>query len=415
MSIKDLMAKRSKAIADARALITAADAEKRGLTNEENTAYDRLIADSETLSTDIARRQRLETEERGLNASGGTFAGKTDPDGEGDAKRGDPRSTAEYRAAFAKAVMGGVQALNAAELRALQADSDVQGGYLVAPTQMVDTLIKAVDDLVFIRQWATKYQVSNADSLGIPTLTADPADADWTTELATGSEDSTMAFGKRELHPHPLAKRIKISRKLLRKVPNIETLVTQRLGYKFGIAAEKAYLTGSGSGQPLGVFTASVDGISTSRDISSQNTTTALTVEGLINAKYGLKQQYWANAKWLFHRDGIRALSKLRNDSGAGAGTGDFLWKESFRVGEPDTLLGMPVYLSEYVPNTFTTGLYVGILGDFSNYWIADSTALEIQRLVELYAETNQVGLIGRLETDGAPVLEEAFVRVKLA
>jgi hypothetical protein len=30
-------------------------------------------------------------------------------------------------------------------------------------------------------------------------------------------------------------------------------------------------------------------------------------------------------------------------------------------------------------------------------------------------AETNQVGFIGRLETDGAPVLEEAFVRVKLA
>lgn len=36
-------------------------------------------------------------------------------------------------------------------------------------------------------------------------------------------------------------------------------------------------------------------------------------------------------------------------------------------------------------------------------------------RLNELYADTNQVGFIGRLETDGAPVLEEEFVRVKLA
>jgi HK97 family phage major capsid protein len=40
---------------------------------------------------------------------------------------------------------------------------------------------------------------------------------------------------------------------------------------------------------------------------------------------------------------------------------------------------------------------------------------MQVQRLNELYAETNQVGFIGRLETDGAPVLEEAFVRVKLA
>ena len=56
----------------------------------------------------------------------------------------------------------------------------------------------------------------------------------------------------------------------------------------------------------------------------------------------------------------------------------------------------------------------MGILGDFSNYWIADSLALEMQRLVELYATTNQVALIGRMESDGMPVLEEAFVRVKL-
>ena len=43
-----------------------------------------------------------------------------------------------------------------------------------------------------------------------------------------------------------------------------------------------------------------------------------------------------------------------------------------------------------------------------------DALSMQVQRLNEFYAETNQVGLIGRLETDGAPVLEEAFVRVKL-
>ena len=107
-------------------------------------------------------------------------------------------------------------------------------------------------------------------------------------------------------------------------------------------------------------------------------------------------------------------ICAVRSGSGASAGTGGYLWYPSVREGEPDRLLGLPMDVSEYAPNTFTSALYVGILGDFSNYWIADSLALEMQRLVELYATTNQVALIGRMESDGMPVLEEAFVRVKL-
>ena len=70
--------------------------------------------------------------------------------------------------------------------------------------------------------------------------------------------------------------------------------------------------------------------------------------------------------------------------------------------------------MSEYAPSTFTENLYIGMLGDFANYWIADALDMTMQRLVELYAATNQVGFISRFESDGMPVLEEAFVRVKL-
>ena len=81
------------------------------------------------------------------------------------------------------------------------------------------------------------------------------------------------------------------------------------------------------------------------------------------------------------------------------------------RRGEPDTHIGFGITASEFAPRTFTTGQYIGILGDLSNYWIADAMNMQVQQLNELYAETNQVDFIGRLETDGAPVLEEAFVR----
>jgi HK97 family phage major capsid protein len=277
------------------------------------------------------------------------------------------------------------------------------------PLEMVDRLIQAVDNLVYIRQWASVFPVMGAQSLGAPSLDADPADPSWTSELLIGTEDSSMNFGRRELTPHPLAKYIKLSRKLIRLAPGAETLAIQRLAYKFAVVFEANCLTGTGANQPLGVFTASVHGINTDRDVSTGNTATSIMFDGLIEAKYTLKQNYWPAARWLFHRDGMKQIAKLKD------GDGQYIWRESVRVGEPDRVLGLPVFMSEYAPNTFTASQYVGVLGDFSHYWSADSLQMEMQRLEELFAATNQVGLVGRMESDGMPVLSEAFVRVKLA
>jgi len=130
----------------------------------------------------------------------------------------------------------------------------------------------------------------------------------------------------------------------------------------------------------------------------------------LINAKFGLKQPYriGTRAKWLFNRTGVKNIRKLKD------GIGQYFWEPALKAGEPDRVLDIPVFESEYVPDTWSTGQYVGILGDWSYYWIADSLAVEIQRLDELYAAANKVGFISRIETDGMPVLAEAFVRVKL-
>ena len=46
-------------------------------------------------------------------------------------------------------------------------------------------------------------------------------------------------------------------------------------------------------------------------------------------------------------------------------------------------------------------------------YHIVDALNMQVQRLTELYAESNQTGYIGRAEVDGMPVLEEAFARLK--
>ena len=105
-----------------------------------------------------------------------------------------------------------------------------------------------------------------------------------------------------------------------------------------------------------------------------------------------------------------------------GAGLPAYRVHETYRFNRAELLewatsrnLEVPYAMSEYAPNTFTTGLYVGLIGDFSFYYIVDSNNMQMQVLDQLYAETNQTGYIARQESDGMPVLSEAFARVKLA
>lgn len=406
--LKALREKRGQAVTNMRALTELAEKEKRDLTSDELAKHGDIYKSVDEL------RQQIEAEERTIEASRQAAADEIEtrelnkkPADDKKLDTPEKRAMAGFRHYLATGQVGGE---GAEEFRALQAGNSAEGGYLVAPNEFVAELIKNVDNATFIRGRARKFTVTKAASLGVPTLDTDLNDADWTVELGTGSEDTAMRFGKRELSPTPVAKLIKVSKKLIRiSALPIEQIIMQRMAYKFGITQEQAFLTGSGAGQPLGVFTASTDGISTARDVSTGNTSTAITFDGLIEAKFSVKSQYWPTADWLFHRDAVKNITKLKD------GEGQYLWRMSVRDGEPDTLLGRPLMVSEYAPNTFTTGLYVGLFGDFSNYWIVDALDMQVQRLVELYAATNQDGFIGRMESDGMPVLAEAFSRVKLA
>lgn len=408
--LKALREKRGETVTAMRSITELAEKEKRDLSADELKQHGDLFNKVDGL------RQQIEAEERQIEVDRQAAANELEQrDNRKDKEKGkQPADTPEKRAmvAFRRFLHQGERGIpgeGADELRALQAGSSAEGGYLVAPQEFVTTLIKNVDDATFIRDRATKFTVTKAASLGVPTLDTDQSDADWTTELGTGGEDTSMRFGKRELTPSPVAKRIKVSKKLIRvSALPIEQIIQQRMSYKFGITGEKAYLTGDGQNKPLGVFTASNDGIPTSRDVAAGNTATAIQFDGLIEAKFSVKAAYWSKADWLFHRDAVKNITKLKD------GEGQYVWRMSVRDGEPDTLLGRPLMISEYAPNTFTTGLYVGLFGDFSHYWIVDALDMQVQRLTELYAETNQDGFIGRMESDGMPVLAEAFARVKL-
>lgn len=439
-SAKQLLEQRAKIVKQARDINdTHRDPATGALPAEHQEQFDKAMVDAAALKKAADDVLAIETDEAELNEPqrhGFNHPNPGSKPGSGDGDRrtvkirtyerdahGRPvysdvavgkRGSSEYEAAFAKALKNGAGSLSAEQFSALQSDSSEDGGYLNASEQFASGLLQDVDNLLFIRQHATVHTVTEADSLGIRKRTARASTWAWSSELGAPTIDTALKFGKKSLTPHYLTGEIKVSKDLLRRsTMGVEGIVRGELSRDAAEKMETAYLLGNGAQQPLGVFVPSSDGISTARDIKTGSTTT-FTADQIIAAKYMLKQQYRtggerSGCRWLFHRDGIAKLAQLKDaDNHYLLHPGLGLHGDEF-----DSLVGYPVDESEMVPNTFTDGLYVGLLAQWRYYEIADALDMDMQVLDQLYARENQVGFLGRLKTDGLPTLEEAFVRLK--
>ena len=181
--LNELRRKRGVIIKDMRALTDKAEAEKRELTAEENDQYSRMESDQEKLRAEIEREDRQQKLDRELDTFDREPGRMPEPATTGE-RTANPRASEDYRSQFSDMLCRGYRP---GEHRALQADSQVGGGYLVAPEQFVNQLIEALRDQIFIRQLSTVIPVQKAMSLGVPVLQTRPDDADWTVELKTGS------------------------------------------------------------------------------------------------------------------------------------------------------------------------------------------------------------------------------------
>ena len=396
----ELKQKRATVISQARAFLDKAEEEKRDLSAEEENSYNAAMTDVDKLSKEIEREERQTNLERGQ--------GKLEDQNKGELG-GEDRALTEKKAEVRTSFTKGLRSGNFAEYRDLQMTNATQAGYLVAPEELVATLIKDLDNFFFIRQYARKFTIAGTQSLGFPKRTARASRAVRGSELAAPTPDTTLAFGKREFRPKWMTAEILVSKPLLQNAAiDPEQIVRAELAYAFAQTQEQEFMTGNGAEEALGLFVPSALGISVARDVP--NVGLVLKLDSLIDAKFNLKQQYWTNLKWIFHRDAMRQIVKIKD------GDGQYIWRQSIIDSEPDRLLGLPFLMSEYAPNDFSAaGKYVGVLGDLSQYWIADSLDMEIQALFELYARTNQVDFIARAANDGMPVLEEAYSRIVLA
>lgn len=289
----------------------------------------------------------------------------------------------------------------------LSTSDEQRGGYFVVGEQFSTELLKNVDDSVYIQGLSRVIMMPpGSQNYNIRVRTAKASSfvfGNENTDMST-IYDTSLKFGKRVITPNYFQGSAIMSKDLLRNYPGAESMVINELGINAAEVLEYNYLYGNGNQRPLGLMTPSADGINTDRDLTS-GTSANFTFDDFVKMKYALKMKYRPNSTWMFHRTMLQQIALLKD------GEGRYLWEPSRQVGQPDLILGIPFIESEWMPSSFTTGGYYAILGDYQYYYVIWDMAMEMQRLVETRAYTNEYVYLFRCKMDAAPVLPEAFIR----
>lgn len=388
--VLELREKRAKLWESTKAFLDSKRKEDGLLSAEDTSTYEKMEADVVSLGKEIDRLERQSALDTELSRPVNTPIKNNPSHTRNESKTG--RATDEYKQSFWNAMRN----KSSFEIQnALQVGTDGEGGYLV-PDEFEATLVQALEEENIFRQLAKVITTSSGDRK-IPVV-ATKGTASWVDEEGQIPE-SDDSFGQVAIGAYKLGTMIKVSEELLNdSVFNLEQYIAREFARRIGSKEEEAFFIGDGTGKPTGIFNAT-GGANVGLTAASS---TAITVDEVLDLFYALKSPYRKNATFLMNDATIKAIRKLKDNNG------QYLWQPSITAGTPDTILNRPIKTSAYVP-TLATGAKAIAFGDFSYYWVADRQGRAFKRLNELYAATGQVGFMATQRVDGKLILPEAI------
>jgi predicted phage gp36 major capsid-like protein len=416
--VVDFRTSRSEVATKALELVNKTKLEKREFTAEENEQYTKLVNEVDNLNGKIETREKLWAAIRVDDEE----AMKVPPHLRGQYRETGGVTELEKRQAecLTAYFKGDRNVLNRNEYRDVQLTAPAYGGFLMLPEKMSDRILKKVDDILWISKLSTNIDLTETKTLGIPSIETEMDDLSWTTEIATIPETTAQTFGKRAMVLNPFRSMIKVSDMWLNTITSKTffssddnsglsvspmALIENRLAYHIARTKEANFFAGNGVNKPLGMFTASTRGIGTGRDVLQG---AGISYAGMVDAKFGLKVQYHQKAIWIFHRSSVGTIMKLVDSNNRP------LINFATLPEQPSTVIGHPIMMSEFCPNTVTSGAYVGMFCDPTYYWTIKNPALAIRIVDQLFAQTAQTAFFAMAEADGMPVNDEAFSRLRI-
>ena len=388
-TILELREKRTKLWENAKDFLDSKRNPDGLISSEDAAVYDKMEADVVNLGKEIDRLEKQSAIDMELNKPIGSPILEKPTNKK--VKLG--RASDEYKRDFLNVLRGKPQIYNV-----MQESVDADGGFLV-PEEFENQIVTALEENNVIRSIAKT--ITTAAERKIP-IAATHSVAQWTPENGAYTE-SKPTFGQKTIDAFKLTDLVKVSTELLQdSMFNLESYISSEFARAFGVAEEQAFCTGTGVGQPTGIFTENGGEIGL-----TLTSTTNITCDNIIELVHSLKSPYRRNAVFLMNDSTISMLRKLKDTNGA------YLWQPSLQAGQPDRLLGYPLYTSPYVPTVAAEALPIAF-GDFSNYWIADRMGRSVQRLNELYAGNGQVGFLATERVDAKVILSEGIKLLKM-
>jgi HK97 family phage major capsid protein len=430
MTVKELVEKRVKEAADARAILDAADKEKRKLTAEEEAKWNAHLAEVDKLAERIDRQEKAEREERQaaiereLEASKGR---QTEPNPV--AKRENrAQPTAEERTlafrAWARVPVADEfphteEELNAVErcglnlqrksviLRLLPeqhrtpeailkaVEKRAQGvatgaaGLFTVPDEAMGPLEVAMLAFGGMRQVATVLRTGSGADLPIPNVN-DTSNKGVILGENTGAAEQDLTFTQLVLKAFKYSsKMLKVSVELMQdNAVNLPVFVGTALGERIARILNDHFTTGAGTTEPKGIVTEATSAFTA----ASAN---AVTSDELIDLQYSVDPAYRGpTAGYMFNDSSAKVIRKLKD------GNGQYIWQPGLIAGQPDTLLGHRVVINQSMASIATTNKAV-LFGDLAKYLIRDVMDITLVRLDERFAEAHQVAFLAFSRHEG--------------
>ena len=356
-NLKKMREKRNEIIAAMEAVVNAAAAEERSLTDDEITAYNGRRDELTRIDATIAALENVRSAERN----------------EEHQPEGDEKLTPEERS-FVSFLRG--------EIRVDVNTTKTNAGAVI-PTTVADRIVEYVKNVSPIAEYATRYE-------GIGKITiayeddANALSASYVEDLES-ADATAQKLTSVSLEGYKIRVPVKVSQQLLdnSQVDLIAYLV-RRIGDALAAKIEREFLIGT-SGKVEGL----AGGVKQAVTAASA---TAVTTDELIDVQDAVPDIYQANSIWIMHPKTRTAIRKLKD------GENRYLLNLDLNTKWGYSLLGKPVYASDAMPEP-AAGAKTIFYGDMSGL-ACIIRGLRVRVLNERFADVDAVGIFGFAEID---------------
>jgi len=288
-----------------------------------------------------------------------------------------------------------------AVLRDLSVAVDADGGFIV-PTEFYSQLIEKKYYYANFRQYATVIPMGS-DKIELP-VEANTVSVNWTTELATITQ-SDPTFALVTLACNMLAGISRQSRQVLADAALNEALqdyIIRIFARALAVAENTAFMVGSGTGQPKGIYTYTI-----SQSVAQAGA--SLVDSDIVNLEYTLPLQYRENAVFIMHDTRRKLISNLRSTDGRKL-------HPEIDDREAPKLNGYPVIISNDIPTNLGGGTNESVIffGDLSYYYIGDRQQVftEVSTQEGTSFEKHRAAIKVGERLDGQLTLTAAFAKM---